>query len=349
MSKQLRVVVATPLSKSLGDLITRREPRIELVLEPSLLPPVADLADSAEVPSFRRTERQQQAFEAMVDSADALFGIPDTDPAALRRTVLANPRLQWVHTVAAGGGSQVRAAQLTRHQLGRVLFTTSAGVHAKPLAEFALFGLLAGAKKLERLAADQRNRHWAGSWLMDQLGQQTILVVGLGGIGRQVVAVLAALGTRLIGTSRRDVSVSGVSRVIHPEDLPAVAPEIDGAVATLPGTDATAGLLGKTFFDALRPGATIVNVGRGSVIDEEALIAALRSGKVGFAALDVFATEPLPTDSPLWQLPNVLVSPHTAARSMTENRLIADLFAQNATRLLNREELINRVNTVEFY
>ena len=120
-------------------------------------------------------------------------------------------------------------------------------------------------------------------------------------------------------------------------------------ISTLPGTDATTGLLGRDFFAGLKPGATVVNVGRGTVIDEPALIEALTNGRVGFAALDVFATEPLPKDSPLWTMPNVLVSPHTAALSRHEDRRIAEVFSDNATRLLDGRPLRNLINTEEFY
>ena len=141
----------------------------------------------------------------------------------------------------------------------------------------------------------------------------------------------------------------GVQRVVHPDDLVTVAGELDAVVTTLPGTAATTGLFGAAFFDALRPGATVVNVGRGTVVDEPALIAALRAGQVGFAALDVFAAEPLPGHSPLWDMPNVLVSRHTAALSVQEDRRIAELFARNARRLLDGEELLNRIDVKEFY
>ena len=136
---------------------------------------------------------------------------------------------------------------------------------------------------------------------------------------------------------------------MHPDRLLSVAPEVDAVVNTLPGTSATDHLLSRRFFDALRPGATLVNVGRGTVVDEAALLDALESGRVGFAALDVFETEPLPVESPLWTHENVLVSPHTAALGAAEDRRIAELFAANATRLLDGESLLNRVNTVEFY
>nr|WP_308289544.1 NAD(P)-dependent oxidoreductase [Streptomyces asiaticus] len=155
-------------------------------------------------------------------------------------------------------------------------------------------------------------------------------------------------GATVIGTSRRDVAVPGVSAVIHPDRITEVAPTMDAVANTLPGTEATEHLLGERFFAAPRPGACLVNVGRGSDVDEAALARALDSGWVGFAPLDVFETEPLPADSPLWDHERVLVSPHTAALDAAEDRLIAELFAANATRLLDGHELINRVNPIEF-
>ena len=347
--ERLRVVVATPLSAELARFLREQEPRLDLAHEPSLLPSMRHPADHSGDPSFRRSRQQQRDFEQLLDSAEALYGIPDGDPEVLRRTVSANPGLRWVHTMAAGGGAQVKAANLTSEQLDRVRFTTSAGVHAQPLAEFALFGLLAGAKNLDRLQRLQRDREWPERWLMGQLAQQSVLVIGLGSIGRRVAELLAALGTKVIGTSRSQTSVPGVSEVIHPDQLSQVAGKVHGVVVTLPGTEATTGLLDAAFFGALQPGATVVNVGRGTVIQEEALIGALNSGIVGFAALDVFATEPLPANNALWHMPNVLISPHTSALSVAEDRLIAELFLDNARRLLDGDELRNQVDTVEFY
>jgi len=120
-------------------------------------------------------------------------------------------------------------------------------------------------------------------------------------------------------------------------------------VVSLPGTAATEGLVNEKVFAAVRPGVTVVSIGRGTVVDEEAMTAALFDGRIGFAALDVFAAEPLDPASPLWSHPNVLISPHTAALNPAEDRLIAQLFARNATLFLDGAELINRVDTVEFY
>ncbi len=348
-NEQLRVVAATPISEDLIERVVALEPRINFVRRQDLLPPMRVPADHGGDPAFRRSPEQQAEFDELVDTADVLYGIPDSSPQALARTVAANPRLRWVQTMAAGGGGQVKSAGLTSEQLDRVAFSTSAGVHADPLAEFAAFGVLAGAKTLPRLLEQQSRREWSLRWTMGQISEQTALIVGLGSIGRATAVKLAALGMKVVGTSRRDEPVEGVDEIIRIEDLPNAIGDVDAVVVTLPGTAATEGLINRELFMAMKPGTTIVNVGRGTVIDEPALIEALANGQVGFAALDVFAEEPLATDSPLWASPRVLVSPHTAALDESEDRLIAELFARNAHRFLDGKPLLNRVNTVEFY
>ncbi|MDO4783855.1 MAG: D-2-hydroxyacid dehydrogenase [Propionibacteriaceae bacterium] len=337
------------MSEELCARIESAEPRIELVRDQALLPPMRWAADHVGDPEFRRTPAQQEAFEALLDSADALYGIPGEDAAALARTVKANPRLRWVHTMAAGGGAQVKAAQLSQDDLSRVTFTTSAGVHGSSLAEFAVFGVLAGAKSLPRLLAQQARKEWSGRWCMKQLTDMTVIVAGLGAIGRQIASRLSALGVRVIGVNRPAADIDGVASVIPPERLAETIGQADALVVALPGTDATHKLVDAEVLKRATPGLIVVNVGRGTVIDEEALIEALDDGRVGFAALDVFYSEPLAQDSPLWEHPNVVVSPHTAGLVETEDLQIADLFVANATRLLDGEPMVNQVNTVEFY
>ncbi|HWS52160.1 MAG TPA: D-2-hydroxyacid dehydrogenase [Microbacterium sp.] len=347
--KRLRAVVAVPLSEAHCRLIQELEPRIELVRDHALTPPMRGPADWSGDPEYVRTDEQQAAFEAMIDSADALFGIPDVDAAALARTVEANPGLRWVMTTAAGGGSQIKEAGLDRAALNRVIFTTSAGVHGGPLAEFAVFGVLAGAKQLPRLAADQQARNWPERWEMRQIDEMTVLVVGLGGIGGECARRLKALGAQVWGTTRSGSPVDAVDRLVPLDQLVDAVGHVDAIVVTLPGTEQTRHLIGETVLGAVAPGATLVNVGRGTVIDERALLAALDDGRIGFAALDVFEQEPLDPASPLWSHPNVLVSPHTAALSSKEEERIARRFAQNATRLMDGEPLRAVVDTVEFY
>lgn len=345
----LRAVVAVPLPEEHCRLIEQLEPRVELVRDPALVPPMRGPADWSGDPAFTRTAEQQEAFDAMVDSADVLFGIPDVDAEALARTVRANPRLRWVMTTAAGGGSTVRAAGLTRGELDRVVFTTSAGVHGGTLAEFAVFAVLAGAKDLPRLLADQRERVWPERWEMRQLDEMTVLVVGLGGIGSECARRFQALGARVWGTTRSGQPVEGVDRLVPLDELRDAVGEVDAIVVTLPGTAQTRHLIDEEVLSAVTPGTILTNVGRGSVIDEEALLAALDDGRLAFAGLDVFEQEPLDPASPLWSHPRVLISPHTAALSAKEEERIARRFAENAARLLDGRELRAVVDTVEFY
>lgn len=344
----LRVALAAQLSPELQRLVVEREPRIDLIGDTTLLAPMRFPADFTGDPGFRRTPEEDAALRDILEAADALFGVPDVSPALLARTVRANPRLRWVHTMAAGGGGLVKSADLTRDELDRVVFTTSAGVHGGPLAEFAVFGVLAGLKSLRRLLDQQERREWSDRWLMGQVAGAEVLVAGLGGIGSEVARQLTALGARVHGLSRHE-HVDGVASVVHPRDLVHEAGRFDAVVTTLPGTEATERMFAADFFAAVRPGVVLVNVGRGTVIDEDALVTALDDGRVGYAALDVFAVEPLPQDSPLWGHPNVLVSPHTAALTDQEERRIAELFARNATALLDGTPQQNVVDTVEFY
>ena len=208
---RMRMVLATPLDEELCRRVEELEPRVELVRDHTLVPPMRHPGDHSGDPAWSRSSEQQARFEELLDSAEALYGIPDVSSEALARTVAANPRLRWVQTMAAGGASQVATAALTEAELDRVRFTTSAGVHASTLAEFALFGLLAGAKTLPRLLEHQRNHEWPGRWAMGQLHEQTVLVVGLGSIGRRTAELLLAVGARVVGANRSDVQVEGMS------------------------------------------------------------------------------------------------------------------------------------------
>jgi phosphoglycerate dehydrogenase-like enzyme len=218
-----------------------------------------------------------------------------------------------------------------------------------PLAEWSIFGLLAFAKDLPRLRRDAAERRWP-HYPTKELRGKTLLVVGVGGIGAEVARLANAFGMRVIGVKRNvDEGVPHVESLHSPEELGELVGEADAIVVTLPLTDETRGLVDRATIARMREGAIIVNVGRGAVIDEEALIEALRSGKLAGAALDVFAEEPLPATSPLWEMENVIVSPHTAALSWHENERIVELFAENLRRYLRADELLSRVDTSVFY
>ncbi len=349
MSETIRVAVATPLEPELRDLIIDSVPGVRLLVDEDLLPPMRFPGDHEGTPDFARTAAQQEKFAGLLAEADVFYGIPGTDPAALASAVRANSHLRWVQTMAAGGGAQVKAAGLTAAELDRVTFTTSAGVHAGMLAEFALFGVLADAKTLPRLRRLQDRREWSTRWAMKQVRDQTVIVVGLGGIGQETARVLKSVGAKVIGVSRSGRKIDAADDTHKSDELPQLVSAADAIVWALPGTDETEGMYSRDLIAATKPGATVVNIGRGTVIDESALIAALKSGHLSCAVLDVFAQEPPPEDSELWTMDEVVMSPHTAALSLGEDRRICELFIDNLRRLLNGEVLRNVVDRAHFY
>ena len=338
-----QVMIASPLEAELVARIRRADPRIEVLWEPDLLPPARYPADHGGDPAFRRDRAGEARWRAMLDRAEVLFGVPGDSVDALAEVVTSAPRIRWLHATSAGAGEWVRRANLAPEDLERVAITTSSGVHAVPLAEFAILGLLAIAKELPRLVTDQRAKVWPEvRQPLRELHGQTLFLLGLGAIGREVARLGKALGMRTVGFRRtQGPPPEWVDEVHGPERLPDLAGEADAVVVSLPLTEQTAGLVDRATIERLPPDCIFVNVGRGGVVDEPALIDALRERRIGGAVLDVFAEEPLPPDSPLWTLPNVLVTPHAAALSPRENERIVELFVANLRRLLDGDPLTN--------
>jgi len=331
-----RVVIATPLEPELVARLRAVDERLDVAYEADLLPTPRWASDHIGDPSFVRTPEQEARFTELVAGAEIVLGYPQEDPAQIAWLVRTAPELRWVQATFAGAGQQLSAAGLAREDVERITWTSSVGIHITPLGEWALFGILALTKDLPRLEADKRARHWA-HYPVDEVRGTTVLVVGLGEIGGEVARLAEAFGMNVLSTRRNE------------GDLDELLPRADSVVVTLPLTGETRGMFDRRRLGLLKPGAIFVNIGRGPVVDEEALIDALRSGHLRGAALDVYATEPLPADSPLWELDNVILSPHTAAQSIHENERIVELFADNLRRYLAGEELRSRIRTDLFY
>ena len=346
-----QVLIASPLEAELAARIQDADPRAEVLFEPGLLPPARYPGDHLGDPSFTRDTEGEGRWRALLDRAEVLFGIPHDSAEGLAEAVNGLPGLRWVHATSAGAGEQVRKAGLSPEALKRVVITTSSGVHALPLAEFAVLGLLAMAKELPRLVEDQRARTWPEIRRpLRELSGQTLFLVGVGEIGREVARLGKALGMRTVGFRRTEgPPPEWVDEVHGPQQLAELAGQADAMVVSLPLTEQTAGLVDRATIERLPASCIFVNVGRGGVVDEPALTDALRSRRITGAVLDVFATEPLPTDSPLWTLPNVLVTPHAVAVSPRENERIVELFVDNLGRYLDGRPLRNVVEPGVFY
>jgi glyoxylate/hydroxypyruvate reductase len=348
---RVQVMIASPLEAELAARIQETEPRVEVLFEPDLLPPARYPADHRGDPAFRRDHDGEARWRALLDRAEVLFGVPGDSAEGLAEAVRSAPGLRWVHATSAGAGEVVRTAGLPAEALERVVITTSSGVHVVPLAEFAILGLLAIAKELPRFAADQRARVWPEVRRpLRELEGQTLFLVGLGEIGRETARLGKAFGMRTVGFRRTEgTPPDHVDEVHGPQRLVELAGQADAMVVSLPMTEQTAGLISRETIERLPASCIFVNVGRGGVVDEPALIEALRERRIAGAVLDVFATEPLPADSPLWDLPNVLVTPHAVALSERENERIVELFLDNLGRYLDGRPLRKVVEPGVYY
>jgi phosphoglycerate dehydrogenase-like enzyme len=341
-------MIASPLEAHLVDRISAALPGVDVLFDPELLPAPRYPSDHRGVDGFSRDAAGEARWNAMLGQAEVLFGVPGDDGSALAAAVPRAPALRWVHGTSAGAGEQVRAAQLTPADLERITFTTSAGVHGGMLAEFAFYGLLALRKDAQRLERIRAVRGW-DHFAMEELDGSTIAVVGMGGIGEAVARRARAFGMHVIGVARTAQPNPAADEMVPINAAAEAYRRADAIVVTLPGTEATRNLIDRATIESFKSSAVFINVGRGMVADQAALIDALASASIRGAVLDVFSPEPLPPDNPLWTLPNVIFSPHTAALSVRENQRIVELFCDNLRRFAAGEGLRNVVNIHEFY
>ena len=238
------------------------------------------------------------------------------------------PQLKWLHAFNVGVDHPIFTELLGRG----VRVTTSAGSTAVPIAQTAIMGLLALARGFPRWLAAQRGRQWnpERKLLPPDLNTQTAVVIGLGRIGAEIARLARALGLKVIGIRRSPRRTDDPVDELHPPAaLPELLPRCDWLVIACPLTPETRGLVNAQAIAALPKGARVINIARGEIVDEPALIEALKSGHLAGACLDVFATEPLSPDSPLWELPNVLATPHNSAVAAGNDERVLEIFLAN--------------------
>ena len=251
-----------------------------------------------------------EALEAVRAGAEVYmgFGIP-------AELLTEGTALRWVHSAAAG----VRGSLTAAMRESDVVFTNSAGVHGPPVAETVIGYLLHFARGLDIAVGNQHRGRWdktafdAATAPVRELSESTVGVVGVGGIGREVARRAGALGARVVGTRKRPEPVEGVELFAGEDGLGRLLAESHYVVLTVPETDETTGLMDAAALDRMREDAVLVNVSRGGLVDDQALVAALEAGRLRGAALDAFSTEPLPPDHPFWTAPRLLITPHTSA------------------------------------
>jgi phosphoglycerate dehydrogenase-like enzyme len=287
---------------------------------------------------------------------------------AFDRLLARAPRLSWVHSASAG----VERALTPTSRARGIVITNARGVFSRPIAEYVMMMILAVSRKLPGLLELQRERTWQplqGTELRDI----TVGIVGLGSIGRAVGALATAFGCRVIATRRRpeasgeqggeiradretrddgeDLSFGEamLDRVGGPETLPALLAEADFVVLAAPLTRETENMIDADTLAAMKPGSWLINVARGRLVDERALLRALRDGPIGGAILDTFRDEPLLPSSPFYDLPNVIVTPHTSWSSARVLDRSVELFCDNLQRFAKGEPLLNVVDPTRGY
>jgi phosphoglycerate dehydrogenase-like enzyme len=254
----------------------------------------------------------------------------------------ASPALRWMQTHSAGADRPIYPELRKRG----VTVTTASGANAKPVAQMAVAGLLALGRRLPELMDAQRRHAWEpllGSRAPVDLHEQAALIVGLGPIGLEIARLLKALGMRVIGVRRQMEAVQNVDDVVTFDALRAALPRADWLILACPLSDITRGLLDAAAIDLLPRGARVINVSRGEVVVESDLVTALQTGRLGGAFLDVLVKEPLEPASPLWSLPNVVVTPHTAGHTAGLAKAIGEIFLDNLVRWRQGRTLRNEI------
>jgi len=277
---------------------------------------------------------------------DLAFFSSDVFPQYSRQffsTVRKAPVLQWLHVFNAGIDHPIYTEMLQRG----VRLTTSAGTTAVPIAQTAITGLLMLARNFPRWLAAQRERRWDPARMPHfprDLAGQTALIYGLGSIGSEIARLARALGLKVIGVRRSPQRPGDPVDELHPpQKLPELLPRADWLIIASPLTAETRGMVNAGLLARLPQGARIINIGRGEIIDEAAMIEALRAGQLGGAYLDVFEKEPLPAESPLWDLPNVIISPHNSAAATGNDERVYRLFVANLEHWHRKQALTNEV------
>ena len=299
------------------------------------VPGLHQLADQAEI----RCAGDDEAFKNMLPGAEVMLGW-NFRAASLREAWSQADSLRWIHWAGAG----VDAAMFDELVDSEVLFTNARGVFDRPMAEWVLGMVIAFAKGFAETLASQAQSKW-NYRMSEKIQGKRALVVGVGSIGRETGRLLQAAGMEVeaMGRSARSGDAD-FGRIYAIDDLLSRLPHADYVVLITPLTEQTRGMFGVEAFSAMKPQARFINIGRGPLVDEEALLDALQHQRIAGAALDVFVEEPLPADSAFWTAPNCLVSPHMSGDYVEFETAMAEQFIDNWARFIAAETLHNLVD-----
>ncbi|KRR28392.1 D-2-hydroxyacid dehydrogenase [Bradyrhizobium retamae] len=316
-SQELTIVLNHPVADTYAELIGKRFPQVHTIVAPDV-----------------------EKLERHIGEADAIlafeFPVKFIDRAK---------KLRWFQCTGAG----VDSLMPIREKLGAIQVTNARGIHGDIIADYVMAGITILHWDFRRLLREQAARQW-NTRAVAPLADKSLGVVGLGSIGATIARRAKAAGMTVYGTKKNiSVPVEGIDRLFSASDLKSMLPLCDFVVLALPGTPDTVRTIGGAEIACLRPDAFLINIARGFVVDETELIKALQSGAIAGAMLDVFEKEPLPQDSPLWDLPNVIATPHMAGYPDNYPGRVFSIFADNIERFLSGRALKNVVNLSRGY
>jgi phosphoglycerate dehydrogenase-like enzyme len=339
----VNIVIGSYLEPELVKRMESYSDEIRVHYRPDLLP-VPRYACDHSAPVRDLSRQQLDEWRTTVALADVFFDFDWNEPSKMPVNA---PNLKWIQATSAGIGAFMQRTKLDESSL---TVTTAGGIHAAPLAEFALLGALYFVKGVPHLMDRKREHHWQ-RYTTRQLKGMRALVVGLGGVGREVAREFSALGVDVIGLGRAGQSydIGGLTRVIDRTKLDEVLPDVDVLVLCSALTKETEGMIGERQLSLMHAESILINVSRGQLVDQAAFYNALSNHTIGGACLDVFEVEPLPKDDPMWDLDNVIISPHSASTVQSENESLVELFLENFSRWREGLAMRNLFNPVTGY
>lgn len=335
----MKVLIAIGLNEELVDQVRAVDSCLEVTVldrEAGLLLRGRPLRPEVDAEAVR------QGLDAALAETEVLYGFPPS-PEGARELLAGAPRLRWFQAASAGVDRLEQGGFLER----QVVVTNSSGVHATPIGEYVLMVMLMFAKSAHHLVRAQAERRWT-RLLPAELRGRTVGVVGMGHIGTEVARLAQAAGCRVLAIQRsakaRRSGEAPADEVLPPSDLPYLLSESDYVVLAVPLTQETRHLIGTEELRAMKPTAVLINISRGAVVDETALVLALKEGWIGGAGLDVFEREPLPEDSELWGMENVILTPHISGGTERYFQRAIPIFCENLRRYLEDRPLLNVVD-----
>ena len=285
---------------------------------------------------FIRACKTENEIGDFIEKAKILLTFSISD-ALIRKAV----NLEWIQALGTGVDAILSLASLPKG----VLLTSTRGIHGPQMSELAMLLLLALTRRFQDTVRSQDKAVW-DRWPGELLWRKKVGILGLGAVGEEIALKCKAFGMTVYGVNRSKKEVQGVDRLFGLDGLLTVAREVDYVIVVVPLTPETRGMVGAEVLSAMKPGAYLLNLARGSVVDEKALIRALESGTLAGAGLDVFDEEPLPHSHPFWKMKNVIVTPHVGGTSPFYVEQVLPIFQENLRRYLRgeRQTLINVVD-----